>query len=109
MAPSSHETSQLLQAWSSGDQSALAKLMPLVYPQLRREAGRFMARERRDHTLQATALVNEAYIRLIGSPDATWKDRTQFFAFSAQLMRNKSRPKILEPQSIGVAGFEVTP
>jgi RNA polymerase sigma factor (TIGR02999 family) len=88
MAPSLHEITQLLQAWSNGDQSALDQLMPLVYDDLHRLAQRRMAGERDDHTLQTTALVNEAYMRLVDSKQATWKDRAHFFAVCARLMRH---------------------
>ena len=87
MAPQSNEITQLLKAWSAGDKSALDKLMPVVYADLRRVARRHMALEREGHTLQTTALVNEAYIRLIDSKKATLKDRTHFFAVCARLMR----------------------
>ena len=84
---SSHDVTQLLQAWSDGDQKALEKLMPLVYGELHRLAKRHMARERADHTLQTTALVNEAYLKLIDSTRMNWRNRAHFFAVSAQLMR----------------------
>lgn len=88
MAPSPHEITQLLHAWSNGEQSALDQLMPLVYDDLHRLAQRHMAGERDDHTLQTTALVNEAYVRLVDSKQATWKDRAHFFAVCARLMRH---------------------
>lgn len=78
---------QLLIDWSEGDQTALDKLMPLVYDELRRLAGNCLRRERREHTLQPTALVNEAYLRLIDQRNARWQNRAQFFGISAQLMR----------------------
>jgi RNA polymerase sigma factor (TIGR02999 family) len=82
------ELSSLLRAWSGGDESALEKLMPLVYDELHRLAHRYMARERADHnTLQTTALVNEAYLRLIDADRVHWQDRAHFFAISAKLMR----------------------
>jgi RNA polymerase sigma factor (TIGR02999 family) len=84
---SNHEVTQLLKAWSSGDDQALGRLMPLVYDQLRRQARRYMAGERSGHTLQPTALVNEVYLRLIDSTSVNWHDRAHFFAISAQLMR----------------------
>ncbi len=87
MAPSPHEITTLLQAWGAGDKGALDKLMPLVYPDLHRLARRHMAGERDDHTLQTTALVNEAYMRLVDSKQATVKDRAHFFAICARLMR----------------------
>jgi len=88
MAPSPHEITELLHAWSKGEQSALDRLMPLVYDDLHRLAQRHMAGERDDHTLQTTALVNEAYVRLVDSKQATWKDRAHFFAVCARVMRN---------------------
>jgi len=81
-------SSSLLRAWSNGDESALDKLMPLVYDELHRLAHRYMARERAgDHTLQTTALVNEAYLRLIDAHKVQWQDRVHFFAIAAKLMR----------------------
>ena len=77
----------LLKKWSDGDAAALDELMPLVERELRRLAGAFLRRERPDHTLQPTALVNEAYLRLIDQRDAHWQNRSQFFAVAAQLMR----------------------
>ncbi|MDX6611954.1 MAG: hypothetical protein QOD75_1140 [Blastocatellia bacterium] len=77
----------LLKKWSNGDQAALDELMPLVERELRRLAGAFLRRERPDHTLQPTALVNEAYLRLIDQRDPHWQNRAQFFAVAAQLMR----------------------
>ncbi len=85
--PSSEDITRLLQEWSDGDQTALTKLMPLVYDELRRLAHRYMAQERSDHTLQTTALVHEAYLRLVGQKDVQWQNRAHFFAVSAQLMR----------------------
>lgn len=81
------EITRLLNAWSEGDQSALERLMPVVYKELRRLAHRYMNRERADHILQTTALVNEAYVRLVDMPIVRWQNRTHFFAISARLMR----------------------
>lgn len=78
---------QLLVRWSSGDQAALEKLMPLVYRELRRLAGNYLRRERKEHTLQPTALVNEAYLRLVDQRDAKWQNRAHFYGIAAQLMR----------------------
>jgi len=78
---------ELLVAWGRGDESALQRLMPLVYAELRRLARRQMSRERENHTLQTTALVNEAYLRLIDLSRVRWQDRAHFFAMSARLMR----------------------
>lgn len=82
-----HEVTQLLKSWTAGDQEALEKLTPLVYEQLHRVAKHYMAVQRPGHTLQATALVNEAYMRLVDCAQINWQDRAHFFAVSAQLMR----------------------
>lgn len=84
---SPREVTQLLQAWCSGDQKALQELMPLVYGELHRLAHRYMLRERFGHTLQTTALVNEAYLKLIDATKVQWQNRAHFFAISAGLMR----------------------
>src|SRR5262245_16878266 len=81
------EITQLLLAWSDGDQSALDKLTPLVYQELHRLAHRYLGRELAGHTLQTTALVNEAYLRLVDWQRMEWQNRAHFFAISAQLMR----------------------
>jgi RNA polymerase sigma factor (TIGR02999 family) len=86
-AKSPEEVTVLLQAWSRGDQAAFDKLAPIVYTELRRLARHYMSRERPDHTLQATALVHEAYMRLANFRDLHWKNRIHFFAISAQVMR----------------------
>src|SRR5215813_4387891 len=85
--PAPKEVTQLLIAWSNGDQESLEKLVPLVYDELRRIARRYMEREPAGHTLQTTALVNEAYLRLIEQKVMKWQNRAHFFAISAQLMR----------------------
>lgn len=77
----------MLREWSDGNQEALDKLMPLVYDELHRQASRYLRRERQNHTLQTTALIHEAYIRLIDQKNVNWADRTHFFAISAKLMR----------------------
>ena len=82
-----NEVSQLLRAWSEGDQSALPRLTPIVYAELRRLAHRYMKRERPDQSLQTTALVNEAYLRLVDYKRMHWQDRAHFFAVAAQVMR----------------------
>jgi len=87
METSSHDVTQLLQAWSVGEQDALAKLTPLVYQELHRLAQRYMAQERPGQTLQATALVHEAYLRLMDVKKLNWQNRAQFFGVSAQFMR----------------------
>ena len=81
------EISQLLDEWSHGNQSALDKLYPLVYDELRRMAHRYMSRERKGHTLQTTALINEAYLRLVEQKHIHWANRAHFFGISAQIMR----------------------
>jgi RNA polymerase sigma factor (TIGR02999 family) len=78
---------QLLKDWNEGDQSALDRLMPLVHAELRRLANNYLRRERVNHTLQPTALVNEAYLRLVDQRNARWQNRAQFFGVAAQLMR----------------------
>jgi len=85
--PSTQEVTQLLLAWSHGDQAALEQLTPLVYAELHRLAKRYLGGERRGHTLQTTALVNEAYLRLIDWKNVEWQNRAHFFGVSAQLMR----------------------
>jgi RNA polymerase sigma-70 factor, ECF subfamily len=87
MGPSGSDITQLLRAWNGGDESALEKLMPIVYGELHRMARQYMARESPDHTLQTSALVNEAYLRLVDAAHANWQNRVHFFAVSAQAMR----------------------
>jgi RNA polymerase sigma-70 factor (ECF subfamily) len=84
---SSQEVTGLLQKWRQGDPAALDQLMPMVYGELRRLARMYMAREKPDHTLRTTALVNEAYLRLVGLERVQWQDRAHFFAVSATMMR----------------------
>jgi len=86
--PSTHEVTQLLLAWSDGDQTALEELTSLVYAELRRLAERYMRRERAGHTLQTTALVNEAYVRLVDLQQVRWRNRAHFIGVAAQLMRH---------------------
>src|SRR5262245_52994513 len=85
-SPPGHVT-QLLLAWSSGDRRALEDLVPVVHGELRRIAGRYLRHERPDHTLQPTALVHEAYLKLIDQQRARWQNRANFFGVAAQLMR----------------------
>lgn len=85
--PTQDQVSQLVLDWADGDQAALDKLMPLVYEELRRLAHRFMRGEHPGHTLQTTALVDEAYLRLLNQTHTNWKNRAQFFHIAAQLMR----------------------
>lgn len=82
-----HEITQLLAEWSDGNQSALDELYPLVYEELHKLARRYMSRERKGHTLQTTALINEAYVRLVDQRNVHWANRSHFFAISAQIMR----------------------
>ncbi len=98
-AANTQEVTDLLQKWSGGDREALEKLTPVIYAELYRIAKRYMNRERQNHTLQTTALVNEAYMRLIDWKTAKWENRAHFFGVSAQLMRRilvdfaRKRPK----------------
>ena len=77
----------MLRAWSEGDRDAADQFMPLIYDELRRQAHRFLNRERANHTLQTTALVHEAYLRLTEQRDVSWQNRAQFFGLAAQMMR----------------------
>ena len=85
--PEANDVTQLLIAWSDGDADALDKLAPIVYGELHRMARRYMSRERSEHTLQPTALVHEAYVRLTNQQLPQWQNRAHFFAVAAQLMR----------------------
>jgi len=82
-----HEITQLLAEWSEGNQAALDQLYPLVYNELRRLAHGYLRRERKGHTLQTTALINEAYLRLVDQKHVHWANRSHFFGISAQIMR----------------------
>lgn len=82
------ETTELLRAWASGDRAALEQLTPRVYEELRRIAGRYMQNERPGRTIQTTALVHEAYLKLIDVTNVDWQHRAHFFAISAQIMRH---------------------
>jgi RNA polymerase sigma factor (TIGR02999 family) len=82
-----HDVTQLLIEWSNGDRAALDKLVPVVDRELRRLAHHYMSRERADHTLQTTALVNEAFVRLVNRKSIQWQNRAHFFGIAAQLMR----------------------
>ncbi len=81
------DITQMLRQWSDGNRDALEDLMPLVYDELHKQAARFLGHERRDHTLQATALIHETYLKLTGQKEVDWESRTHFFAISAKLMR----------------------
>ena len=85
--PGSQDITELLAAWSSGDQEAFERLVPLVYAELKRIARRHMFRESEGHLLQTTALVHEAYMKMVSSPGVKWQDRVHFFAVSSQQMR----------------------
>ncbi len=87
MTPSSSNVTQMLHDWSDGDREVLDKLIPIIYAELRRQAARYLRRERPGHTLQTTALIHEAYIRLIDQKNVRWQNRAHFFAIAAQLMR----------------------
>ncbi len=86
-ASSPNQVTKLLLAWSEGEEAAREELVPLVYEELHRLARRYMRKERSGHTLQTSALVNEAYLRLVGAKDVRWQNRAHFFAVSARLMR----------------------
>lgn len=83
----SHEITLMLRQWSDGSLEAFDNLLPLVYDELHRQAARYLCRENKDHTLQPTALINEAYLKLIDQREVNWENRTHFFAIAAQAMR----------------------
>jgi RNA polymerase sigma-70 factor, ECF subfamily len=87
MRPPKHEITELLQDWSEGDESALERLIPLVYDELHRLAHQHMRREKAGHILQTSALINEAYLRLVDRPRIHWENRAQFFGIAARVMR----------------------
>ena len=97
---------QILRDWNEGDADAPAQLMPLVYEELRRRAADCLRRERRDHTLQPTALVHEAYVKLVEQNRAQWKDRTHFCSVAAQLMR-RILVKYAEARNAGKRGGQM--
>ena len=88
MTTAPHQVTRLLHEWSEGDDTALAKLMPLVHDELHRLAHQHMRRESAGHVLQTSALINEAYIRLVDQPQIRWQDRAHFFGIAARLMRH---------------------
>ena len=106
------EVTLLLRAWAGGDSDALERLIPLVYTNLRRLAGRQMRQEAVGHTLQPTALVNEAYLRLVGN-DASWQDRAHFFAVAARVMRrilvDAARARGADKRGGGAVKVELNP
>jgi RNA polymerase sigma-70 factor (ECF subfamily) len=112
MESPSQQITQLLQSWNQGDQGAIEKLVPLVYGELHRLAQRYMSDERPGHTLQTTALVNEAYLRLVDSTHADWESRTHFFAVCAQVMRRvlvdwaRSRQALKRGGDVGVLDLD---
>jgi len=85
--PATHEVTRLLAEWSKGNEQAVDELTPLVYQELRQLAAAYLRKERRDHTLQPTALVHEAYLRLVDQSNPNWQDRSHFFGVAARLMR----------------------
>jgi len=87
MADSAENVTRLLRNWSQGDENAASELFPIVYEELRRLARRYMSKERPEHTLQTTALIHEAYLRLVDQRRMQWQNRVQFFAVAAQMMR----------------------
>ena len=98
--PGAHELTELLLAWGNGDEEALARIAPLVHAELYRLAKRYMSKERPDHLLQTSALINEAYVRLIDWKAVRWQNRAHFFGVAAQMMRRilvdfaRKRPKV---------------
>jgi RNA polymerase sigma factor (TIGR02999 family) len=109
---SARDVTQLLTQWSGGDQTALERLLPLVYDELRRQARRYLGGERPDHTLQPTALVHEAYVRLVGQRNVKWQNRAQFFGVAAQLMRrilvDHARARAAAKRGGGASGLSLT-
>jgi RNA polymerase sigma-70 factor, ECF subfamily len=109
--PPTHEVTQLLVAWSDGDQAALEQLVPMVQAELQRLARRYLGQERPGHLLQTSALVNEAYLRLIDWKNVKWQNRAHFFGVSAQLMRRilvdfaRRRPRV-EGESVNQVSLE---
>src|SRR5438270_6011535 len=87
MVSDEHYVTQLLHDWSKGNQQALGELLPIIYSELRRVAHQYLSRERGEHTLQTTALVNETYFKLIDQRSVNWQNRAHFFAIAAQAMR----------------------
>jgi RNA polymerase sigma factor (TIGR02999 family) len=108
----SKEVTRLLACWRQGKAEALEELMPIVYSELRRLPASYLRRERCDHTLQPTALVHEAYLRLVEQKDVQWQDRSHFFAIAAQLMRrilvDHARTHLAEKRGSGAAKVPLT-
>jgi RNA polymerase sigma factor (TIGR02999 family) len=111
MELAAHQLTNLLRAWSEGDQGALDRLIPVVYDELRRLARHYMADERPDHTLQTTALVNEAYLRLVDASQFGWESRAHFFGVCAGMMRrilvDWARSRTAEKRGGGVRNLEL--
>ena len=104
METQAHDVTQLLIEWREGDEGVAARLMPLVYEELRRLARGYLQRERSDHTLQATALVHEAYSRLVDDKQTTWRDRAHFYGIAARVMRliwSITHGRITRPNAAG--------
>ena len=110
LSSSQQEVTRLLGEWSGGDEGALGKLIPLVQPELHRLAHHYMSRERAGHTLQTTALLDEAYLRLVDNTKRSWQNRTHFVAAAAQLMRRIMVDHARERQSLkrGAGALKVT-
>lgn len=109
-ASAEHQVTQLLAEWRGGNETALARLIPLVQPELHRLASYHMKRERQGHTLQTTALINEAYLRLADKTHPQWEDSTHFFAVAGQLMRRVMVDHARQRQALkrGAAPLQVT-
>jgi RNA polymerase sigma-70 factor (ECF subfamily) len=105
--PPQHEVTQLLQDWNQGDTTALDKLIPIVYDELRRQAANYMRRERAGQSLQTTALVHEAYLRLVGQRAVEWQNRNHFFAIAAHLMRRVLVDHARQHQAVKRGGAEL--
>jgi RNA polymerase sigma factor (TIGR02999 family) len=105
------QVTELLIAWNNGEEAALAQLLPIVEVELRRIAHNYMCRERGNHTLQTSALVNEAYLKLVNQRDARWQNRSHFFALSAQIMRrillNHARDRLADKRGGGAKHVEI--
>lgn len=102
-----HEVTQLLHEWSRGDRTALDKLVPIVYDELRRQAANYMRRERPGQSLQTTALVHEAYLRLVDQKSVEWQNRNHFFAIAANLMRRILVDHARQHQAVKRGGAEL--
>src|SRR6516165_11919695 len=105
------DVTQLLINWSRGDQAALDQLMPLVYGELRRLAAAYLRRERSNHTLQSTALVHEAFLRMVNQQDVQWKNRAHFYGIAAQMIRrilvDYARSQHAEKRGAGAVKLEL--